>query len=919
MRKFLLPLVLVLIVILGLSWYFLANRSTAYSENSAFQAIPVRTPLIIEVPELRSLLKEVQGNDPVVEELRTATFLQPFWKDIDAIEDLMAENENLRDAIQSKSVLVAFNPEGKEEIEAFFAMSLNNRAERDQMVSYFKQLQQAGKGKLSQREYDSNEIYQFTTTEGTYTFAEAKGIFMFSRNEIFVEEGIRQVRSENLYNLDQFKKLYSTVNSSSSCNIFVNHKKLSILLDKLVAPDFRKTIRQFANFSDWSELDVNMKQSQFWMNGFSQTGETFDNYLNVLKNQEGQRFRMDRVLSANTSMFINFNLDNFSQFQKDYVAFLKKQGGKEFYNRETALTLAEKGGKKALIPLFEEISDNDFAMAYGSVLQNAPTQNRFFIAKVKSQSATKEVLLPVLENFAKASKKSLAETESKYQLQKDVVYPIYEFPIPDLASLLFGKVFSAVTCNYLCFYDNYLIFSDNEAALKNYIHDLVLSATLEKDIHFQEFQDEMTSRSSVYFYLNFSKAFNLGPYYLNEEAFASVKGHEDMFRKFYALGWQISSNSGAFLNNLYLRYDPVMKVDPQTVWQSKLDTTIWIKPQIVTNHNDRQNKEVIVQDNANNLYLINKEGVRLWKVKLSEKILGDVYQVDYYRNGKLQYLFNTKDKLYLLDRNGNHVARFPINFRSPATNGVAMFDYDNNRDYRFFVACQNKQIYCYNRDGRIVEGWKPMKTDGEVNNPIQHVRIEGKDYIVCADRYKTYILDRQGNTRVKTSDNFERSGNQLYLVKAGQFALATTDVKGLVHLQYFNGQSKTVDLGNFSKDHFFVADDLNNDGQSDFVIADGKELTCYTDKGKDLMEHEFPSPISNRPNIYTFTNNTKKIGVVCHSENRVYLVNMDGKLYNGFPLQGNTDFSIGYMSRANNYFNLLVGNEDNSFFNYKVE
>ena len=60
----------------------------------------------------------------------------------------------------------------------------------------------------------------------------------------------------------------------------------------------------------------------------------------------------------------------------------------------------------------------------------------------------------------------------------------------------------------------------------------------------------------------------------------------------------------------------------------------------MTNHNDRQNKEVIVQDNANNLYLINKEGVRLWKVKLSDKILGDVYQVDYYRNGKLQYLFN---------------------------------------------------------------------------------------------------------------------------------------------------------------------------------------------------------------------------------------------------------------------------------------
>lgn len=919
MRKFLLPLILVLIVVLGVAWYFVAHRSTAYSENSAFQAVPVRTPVVVEVPELRSLLKEVRGNDPVVEELRSASFLKSFWNDIDAIENLIAENENLREAVQTKSVLVAFNPEGKEDVEALFAFSLDNRAERDKLIGYFKQLKQEGKGKLTQRDYDGHEVYQFTANSETYTFAETKGIFLFSRNAIFVDEGIRQVNSENLYNQAQFKKLYSTVNSSSTCNVFVNHKKLPVLVDKLVAPDFRKVIRQFTNFSDWSELDVNMKQSQFWLNGFSEAGETFDNYLNVLKNQEGKRFRMDRVLSANTSLFVNFNLDDFGRFQEDYVAFLKKQGGSDFYNRETALTNAEKGGKKALIPLFEEISDNDFAMAFGSVMQNDPVLNRFFIAKVKSQSAAKELILPMLENYAKAAKKTLADTETKYQLQKDVVYPIYTFPIPDVASLLFGKVFSGVSCNYLCFYDNYLIFADSEAALKNYIHDLVLSATLDKDIHFQKFQEEMASRSSVYFYLNFSKAFNLGTYYLSEDAFATAKEHEELFRKFYGLGWQISASSGAFLNNLYLRFDPVMKIDPQTVWQSKLDTTIWIKPQIVTNHNDRQNKEVMVQDNANNLYLINKEGVRLWKVKLSDRILSEVYQVDYYRNGKLQYLFNTKDKLYLLDRNGNHVAKFPVTFRSPATNGVAMFDYDNSRDYRFFVACENKQVYCYDRDGRVVDGWKPEKTDGIIANPLQHFRIDGKDYIVCADQYKTYIFDRQGNIRVKTSDNFEHSGNQLYLVKAGQFALATTDVKGLVHLQYFNGQSKTVDLGKFGAGHFFVAEDLNNDGQSDFVIADGKELTCYSDKGRDLMDYEFPTAISNRPNIYTFANNDKKIGVVCHDENRVYLVNSNGKLYSGFPLQGNTDFSIGYMSRANQFFNLLVGNEDNSFFNYKVE
>jgi len=916
MRKLLLFLVPGLIIALGLTWYFMDSKTTTYIENSAFMAVPVRTPIVIEIPDLQSLVNAVKGNDPMVQEIRTADFLSSFWADLDGVENLLAENEILRQTLLQKPVLVAFNPEGKSEIGAMFAFSLKNSEEKNDLVAFVKKQQQEGAGKLSQRNYDGEEVFQFKADGINYAFSEVQGIFLFSRNVMFVEEGIRQIKSENLLSKEQFKKLYNTVGSGSAFNIFVNHKKLAILLDKIINPEFRKVIRQFANFSDWSELDVSLKESQAWLNGFSVAGETYDNYLNVLKNQEGQRFRMDAVLSDNTSMFVNFNLENFEQFQDDYQEFLKKQGS-AFYNRETSLTAIERTGRKAIIPLFKEISDNDFAVAYGSVLQNDPTLNRFFIAKVKSQSAAKELLLPVMDRFAQVGKK--AQAEINYQLQKDVVYTIYEFPISNLPELLLGHVCSSVATNYLCFYDNYLIFADNITALKNYIHDLALSATLEKDVNFKKFQAEMASRSSIYFYLNVSKAFHLGSHYFNEEVAGLLVSNEQLFRKFYALGWQISANSGAFLNNMYVRFEPVLKEDPQTVWQSKLDTTIWIKPQLVANHNDKLNKEVIVQDNKNNLYLINKEGVGLWKIKLPGKILGDVHQVDYYRNGKLQYLFNTAEKLFLIDRNGNNVAKFPVSFRSPATNGVALFDYDDNRDYRYFVACENKQIYAYDRDGKLVTGWNASKTEEIITNPLQHLRIEGKDYLVAADRNKTYILDRQGNSRVKSADNFEHSSNDVYLVKAGQAAIAATDLDGLVHLLYFTGESKTLDLGSFSKEHYFVAEDLNNDGQSDYVIAQGNRLTAYTDKGKKILEKEFRTEITSRPYVYTFAGNAKKLGVVCGGENRVYLVNMDGTLHDGFPLQGNTDFSIGYLTVGNTYFNLLVGNEDNSFFNYKVE
>ena len=49
---------------------------------------------------------------------------------------------------------------------------------------------------------------------------------------------------------------------------------------------------------------------------------------------------------------------------------------------------------------------------------------------------------------------------------------------------------------------------------------------------------------------------------------------------------------------------------------------------------------------------------------------GDVHQIDLYKNGKLQLLFNTQSKLHLIDRNGNNVEQFPIGLVAKATNGL---------------------------------------------------------------------------------------------------------------------------------------------------------------------------------------------------------------------------------------------------------
>ncbi len=121
----------------------------------------------------------------------------------------------------------------------------------------------------------------------------------------------------------------------------------------------------------------------------------------------------------------------------------------------------------------------------------------------------------------------------------------------------------------------------------------------------------------------------------------------------------------------------------------------------------------------NNAYLINAAGRVLWKVPLRERISRyHLYDRLFQEREISSCFFQEEIIIHLLDRNGNYVERYPVKLRSPATNPLALFDYDNNRNYRLLIAGEDKMIYAYDKSGSVVKGWKPFRTGGTVSSEI---------------------------------------------------------------------------------------------------------------------------------------------------------------------------------------------------------
>ena len=205
-------------------------------------------------------------------------------------------------------------------------------------------------------------------------------------------------------------------------------------------------------------------------------------------------------------------------------------------------------------------------------------------------------------------------------------------------------------------------------------------------------------------------------------------------------------------NSLSIKFKEEAREESTTEWETLLDTTASIKPFFFTNHITGA-KEIFIQDMKNNTYLINAAGRVLWKVPLNERIVSTIYLIDYFRNGKYQLLFSGKNYIHLLDRNGNYVERYPVKLRSPATNSMVLFDYDNNLNYRLFIAGEDKLIYSYDKTGSAVKGWNPYRTTGTVKAEINYFKVSVlRSYCRCRRERFVFFLTVQEIRRMNPNE-----------------------------------------------------------------------------------------------------------------------------------------------------------------------
>nr|WP_321416185.1 ribonuclease HII [uncultured Allomuricauda sp.] len=807
-------------------------------------------PLLIasctkEVKTKDSLLEHLPANPSLVLKINNLTNFKSELKNnallkniegFNQIQDITAKTKGLDYLSTNKTCVLGFYEVGKDNYD--YILAAKNASGLFNIDSITNKA-------VETIIYEGTNITKYTL-DGLEVFSLKKeNDILMSSSMMLMENLIRT--NENTLLDPTLKRLYQASSNDKSATLFMDPSgNTSLLALKEEHQNAKKP------FSSWISLDFTANSDEVNLNGVAMAPDSTKNFINLFKGTSPIANRTPSYAPLNAQAVISYTFD-------DYQIFAKNQN--EYLDRV-----------KQTDSLFNTIEE------VGLIYMNNEK-----VALLKSFGTES------LYDYLNSKKISSEDYQGSEILVLDA---------PDLVERSFTPLIKNFQSNFCTILENSFIFSEDKAALQTIISNHKSSSSFDNDLGYKTAKASLASESSMLMVSNASGIDHFSEQELSSEVVENIKAL-DLGGQVFAAQMVMDNGFGHFniIASKIVKNQEKNTVSP--LFTLELNTDLATEPQFVKNHRTKE-REIVVQDENNVLYLISTDGKVLWTKQLDGRIQGAIQQVDIYKNGKLQLAFTTNDQFLVLDRNGDEVSPFKIDFEGGNLNPLAVFDYDGSRNYRFVVT-QGSKIFMYNNQGKIVRGFTFTDAPSSILGAPQHFRVGNKDYLVFKqDNGTLRVLHRVGSDRIKIPEKIDFSNNEVFLYK-NKFSV--TNKTGVLHQIDTNGKLTATNF-NLNPDHGFYAT------SNTLVLMDDNVLTI---KGKKV---ELELGVYSKPKIF-YIYDKIYVSVTDLQNHQIYLYDSQAEPISNFPVFGSSLIDLSDMDNDKS-LELVAKDQDNSLIVYKI-
>lgn len=573
-----------------------------------------------------------------------------------------------------------------------------------------------------------------------------------------------------------------------------------------------------SNFTNYTLTDITIDQNEIIANGITKAVDSTKSVLNIFEGVLPQKNELAKVTPNNADGFLSITYNDFEALNRNLQLYRE--------NDSTEVTTE----------LFDGLSE------IGVITQ---ADNKAIVLNALDLSTTENALL-----------------NDQDQIETYRQITIFNFSKPEVFAETFNPFITFKSADKYCVLDNFIVFSNTTETLQNIIANYQNKTTLAERDYYTSVEKSLSTDASLLLVKNNTALKKLVATNLNETI-------DNNFKNYNASALQFVYDTNFAHVNAVIKQNKssAYSTGVSEVFNIKLDAPLLNTPQFVKNHRTKQ-KDIVVQDVNNTLYLISNQGQIHWKKKLNGAVLGKIEQIDMYKNGRLQLAFTTPHRLYVLDRNGRDVKPFPHKFKDKITQPLSVFDYDKRKNYRLLIT-QGKHVFMFDRKGKTVRGFNFKKASDNIISQPQHFRLNGKDYLTFKTKNKLHIVDRRGRNRVTPKSKVEYS-NQPIVAYKNNFVTTSTDGM-VVHIDR---------NGNISQDNY----NLKNNHS---IASTTQTLVTQSENNLNIKGNKLQLDFGNYSPAKLFLINDKiYVTVTDKLSQKVYLYDSLGKTISSFPVYG---------------------------------
>ncbi len=777
------------VLALGIGFYAYFNlKNNKKPQVDAISVLPDNCLFYLNTTDFSELNKKVNSQSMIADKLKLFGDVNSFCTILQAFDSLCSLNEDIREEMKGNVVHFASYKEKQGWIACF---NIKQLGDQENVAEQLSEILHATKAKADLYAFKLTSLpLYFNLNEGVVTVSNTQELIIQSHNKTTPKLSVNK----------SFLQFKNTLTENSLLVMYVNH---SLYSESKAATSFNLS---YACKKGFSAGAIDLQPSQVKINGYIKPEE--DEIISLFSDQQPQPCEdLTALLPYNTRFFKAFGFSSYPELRIGFpltnihIKYWIKANERGVYN----------------------VEDDFNANLINHIIEfetSAPNQ-KFILAEVNDTLKAAENLKNMSDSLIKADSLII------YRLNDSIENPLRLF-IP----------LSEHNTNYALVYRSHIFFADKSAQLLQVMRDLKNERLINNNESFTAYKNQ-----------NFPDYFNYliygAPNQLTEEisTFFDFKKNadENPFENFRHFSFSVSHSDNTFKFRFHLMNESENRNKEQNVlWTLNLENDCNMTSSGFVNHITNEN-EIVVQDNDNLLYLINAKGTVLWKKKLEEKIESAIYTVDIYKKNTYQLLFNTKNYLHLLDRNGKYVERYPVKLPAEASSPLSLCDYDGDKEYRLLIACKNNNIYNYSIHGMPQEKFATVKTENEVNLPVQYVKVGASDYLVAIDKEgKIYTFSRKGVGRIglrnRTNINcpvfFTDAGNSV----SSTYLVYVDDKNGLINKISFEDKKEIVKLHSETENAHITFSLVDNNRSMDLIITKSNTFQAYNFTGNLIAE-----------------------------------------------------------------------------------